>query len=112
MKELYPDSRLRTAKRVQNHVGANWIPIFCANCGCDYGYVPEENCNFAFALCQECADSLPPIEGTYEIPDEVFWRKVNDAQNEKYGRLLNPLEIAKELENPESMLSKLKKEGN
>jgi hypothetical protein len=111
---ILPDSRAKQAKGVKRHVSwlgpLNWQPIFCANCGADGGYVPEENRNFAFYLCQPCCDKLPPIEGTYVTPDEVFWKEVQGAQLEKYGRLLNPDEIAVELSDSSSVISKLQKE--
>lgn len=110
-KPVVPDSRLRESRNVQFYHGANWVPIFCANCGGDGGFVPEENMNFAFYLCQPCADRLPPIEGTYQMPDEEFHQKVAEAQIEKYGRLLSPIEVATELEDLSSILSKLKKEN-
>jgi hypothetical protein len=70
---LLPDSRPKIQRNVQFHLGLNWTPIYCANCGADGGFVPEDNCNFAFYLCNSCAEKLPPIEGTYRVPDEVFW---------------------------------------
>jgi len=99
--EILPDSRLHVPKRVVRgeHKTANyknmlnWVPIFCANCGVEGGFVPEETCNFAFYLCQSCADKLPPLEGTYVEPDVVFWEKVKLAQLETYGRELAAEEI-------------------
>jgi len=97
-KEILPDSRLKNPKRVTNHLGYNWIPIYCANCGADGGFVPEDNMNFAFYLCDPCAEKLPPIDGTYVMPDEVFWKKLEEAQIEKYGHLLSVTEMAKEVD--------------
>ena len=106
---ITPDSRTKAPKNVQLHRGLNWVPIYCANCGDDGGFVPEENTTFVFYLCNPCAEKLPPIEGTYVMPDAVYWEKVKNAQLEDYGRLLSTHEIAAELENPDSQLSKLKK---
>jgi hypothetical protein len=111
MMDLLPDSRLKAPKNIQFHLGMNWVPIFCANCGADGGFVPAENMTFVCYLCQPCANKLPPIEGTYVMPDEVFFQKVRDAQMEKYGRLLTAEEIAIELQDSNSILSKLKKDG-
>ena len=91
----------------------NWVPIYCANCGVSGGAVPEDTCNFAFYLCESCADKLPPIDGTYVEPDIVFWEKVRQAQLEEYGRELTNDEIIEALKDGNHMLSKLCRErGN
>jgi len=78
---ILPDSRLKAPKHEVLHKGYNWEPVFCANCGKDGGFTPRGN--FLFYLCQDCAESLPPIDGTYLMPDEVFWQKF---QQEKEGK--------------------------
>jgi len=45
------------------------------------------------------------------VPDEVFWEKVNQAQIEKYGRLLEPNEIIRQLDDVNSTLSVLAREA-
>jgi hypothetical protein len=107
--EILPDCRLKSPKGIAFHRSSNWVPIFCANCGAEGGFVPEENMTFAFYQCQGCADKYPVPEGMYRIPDEVFWQKLNDAQMEQYGRILSGNEIAAALEDPGSMFSKLAK---
>jgi len=110
---LLPDSRCSrvfTSKGVVFRYGVPWIPIFCANCGCDGGLVPEENTTFAFYLCQGCEDKFGQIAGTYMMPDEVFWAKVKESQ-EKYGRWLKPNELAVVLESDRD-LQLLKKEAD
>jgi hypothetical protein len=87
--------------------GTPWRPIFCANCGADGGFVPEENCDFAFYLCQPCAEKHGKIEGTFMVPDEVFWKRVADAQVEKYGRVLTADEQVEALRDSDNLLSKL-----
>ena len=116
--DILPDSRLKniaTAKAAQRRIvegyGAmSWVPIFCANCGADGGLVPEEGCNFAFYLCQPCADRWSPLSETYVEPDAVFWAKLKDAQLEKYGRELTAPEIIEALKDENSIFSKLAKE--
>lgn len=76
----------------------DWQPIFCANCGKPDGYVPTENMDFAFALCPDCAERLGPIAGTWVCPDEVYWKRVEHYQIEKYGRVLRKPELLKLLE--------------
>jgi len=108
--ELLPDSRPKETKRVTAFRGLNWVPIFCANCGADGGWVPEENCTFAFYLCDPCAVRHGKIDGTYMVPDEAFFEKVKEAQVEKFGRVLTPQETADALGQEEHILSKLAKE--
>jgi hypothetical protein len=115
--EILPDSRLKDhaqGTRVMPFANVNrlsWTPIFCANCGKGGGYVPEETCTFAFYLCDGCAEKWAPLAGTLAVPDEVFWKKVKEAQLEKYGRLLTAEEIAAQLEDGDSMLAKLARDG-
>lgn len=116
--DILPDSRLtQNTHSVKGQLTTpqykmmlNWVPIFCANCGVPGGYVPEDTCTFAFYWCQPCADSLPPIEGTYVEPDVVFWQKVHDAMVEQYGGILPIHDIVEQLKDGNSMLSKLARE--
>lgn len=103
---LLPDSRPKVQRSVTRHKDINWTPIYCANCGKDGGFVPEENCNFAFYLCDPCAEKWSPLVDTYMVPDEVFWNKVKEEQLTKYGRVLQPDELQKILKEDNS-LSKL-----
>jgi hypothetical protein len=112
MPELLPNSIPRERK-IDTHIsshGNNWIYIFCASCGTDGGRVLENECDFAFYLCNDCAEKFGQIDGTYMVPDEVFWQKLADAQMEKYGRLLAADEIAITLDDHDSLLSRLMKE--
>lgn len=107
---LLPDCRLKQPKNIYNHIGLNWVPIFCANCGADGGFVPEENCDFAFYLCMDCAERLGPIVGTYMEPDAVFWAKVKAEQIELYGRELTAPELIEVLKDENNSLTKLVRE--
>jgi hypothetical protein len=114
---ILPDSRLQNPTRVMRNVAStrfrvprNWVPIFCANCGCDGGYVPEENCNFAFYLCMPCAERLGPISNTYIEPDAVFWEKVKQEQLERYRRELTAQELAEILKDDAHPLTRLAKD--
>jgi hypothetical protein len=111
--DLLPDSRCKkvfTSKGVVFRVGVPWIPIYCASCHCDGGFVPEENCTFAFYLCEPCFERYGAIAGTYAMPDEVFWEKLREAQ-QKYGKWLEPDELALALENDRG-LQLLKQEAD
>jgi hypothetical protein len=103
---LLPDCRLKTETVTQRHYNLNWQKIFCGNCGKDGGWVPEET-TFIFYLCQPCADKHGQIDGTYTVPDEVFFQEVKNAQLEKFGRELSMQEQMEALSSEESVLSKL-----
>lgn len=113
--DYFPNCIPRDRKNVRRLGYMNWVPIFCANCGADGGMVPDPDDvgisgDFAFYLCQPCSEKWSPLTSTYLCPDEVFWDKVKKAQLEKYGRELTGPEVANELKDGDSMLSKLARE--
>lgn len=113
--DILPDSRLRETKGRVRHVsdllgGQWWIPIFCANCGADGGFIPEESKSFAFYLCESCGEKWEPLAGTMKVPTEVFWETVKQEQLEKYGRELTGLEVAEALKDEHHVLSLLAKD--
>lgn len=103
---LLPDCRLKTETITQRHWNLNWQPIFCANCGKSGGWVPEET-TFIFYLCDPCAVKHGNIDGTYMVPDEVFFQEVKNAQLEEFGRELSVPELTEALKDEESVLSKI-----
>jgi hypothetical protein len=105
--DILPSSLTKVTKNVISVQGEPWKPIFCANCGKDGGWVPEKNCDFAFYLCQPCADKHGSIAGTMMVPDEVFWARVKAEQVETYGRELTEAEIAEALKDSDNSLAKL-----
>jgi len=109
-KDILPDSRMKVSSRNKFMNGLWWVPIFCANCGKDGGWVPEENMTFAFYLCNKCHESHGAIAGTYAMPDEVFWKNVEEEMIDKYGRVLSHNEMGIELESNDSVFSKLLRE--
>jgi hypothetical protein len=114
MPDLLPDSRMRDRakgrKGARWHMGMWWVPVYCANCGTPYGYVPEQNCDFACWLCNKCQETHGQIANTMQMPDEVFWKKVEEAQLEHYAQILGPEELLRLLEEGDSPLAKLMKE--
>ena len=104
----------RSSKTVVWPNGMKWIPIYCANCGKDGGQVLESDYdrvkNFAFYLCEPCAEKWSPMANTLVEPDLVFWRKVQQAQLEHYGRELTQEELITALKDESSIISKLAKE--
>lgn len=55
--------------------------------------VPEENMTFAFWLCNDCFAKHGELTNTMVMPDEVFWAKVQEEQQESYGRALSTSEL-------------------
>ena len=89
----------------------NQVPLYCANCHKDAGWVvPEENCTFAFYLCDPCGEKWGTQYGTLLMPDELFWEKVKQEQLEKYGRFLTQREIATAEASPTNSLGRLIRE--
>jgi hypothetical protein len=78
MREILPDSRAKVARGLKWSAawGCMAIPIFCANCGKDGGFVPEDHCDFASYLCNDCVREHPLPVGVYVTPDEAFWARV------------------------------------
>lgn len=110
---ILEDGRPKVTRNVMRVAGTglNWVPLFCGNCHKDSGtFVPEENCNFAFYLCNPCAEKWSPLVDTYVVPDEVFWKKVHEEQIEKYGRELEPFELVEALKDDNNPLTKLCKD--
>jgi hypothetical protein len=111
MAELLPDCRAREAKGTVLGPMGNMVPIFCANCGTQGGWVPEENMTFLYWLCNTCAETYGPIANTMMMPDEVFFERLKQEQIDKYGRFLTEQEIVAVIEEGTSALAKLIKEG-
>ena len=114
MPDILPDCRLSGEPKgvvrllFQGRM-TNFEWVYCGNCGKKGCLVPCENMTFAFWLCPQC-EKYGDIAGMMSIPDEVFWQKVHEASLESYGKDLNAQEQAMELQNPDSVLSKLAKD--
>lgn len=112
--EILPNSLTRNPKVDigMSGRGGNWLYLFCANCGKDGGRVLETDLpkQFAFYLCDPCAEKLGEITGCWMEPDEVFRKKVADAMIEKYGRMLEIPEIVEALKDESHILTKLTRE--
>jgi hypothetical protein len=105
--DTLPESRMvRPVGGIRSPHGT-LIPTYCANCGKKWGMVPERHITFAFVLCQECADKHGNIAHTYKEPDEVFWKRVIEAQLQEHGKILDPVALAKELDDPTTTMAKL-----
>ena len=108
--ELLPDCRTGQHRIISRGVAGIWEPVFCANCGADGGMVPQANMTFLFYLCNTCAETHGAIAGTMQMPDEVFFAKLAEAQLERYGRYLAPEEWEQIGEDPSHPLWTLLRE--
>jgi hypothetical protein len=111
---ILPDSRLATvftAKNARPGPLGFMVPIYCGSCGVEGGQVPEENMTFAYWLCKSCFAKYGEVVNTYVMPDEVFWRKLNEEQLEAHGRLLTGPELLDIVAADSSPLATLIKEG-
>jgi len=112
--DILPHCLTRTAKvdHGMSRNGVTWFYLFCANCGADGGRVMDDQLgtNYAFYLCDPCAEKWGPIAGTYMEPDHVFWERVIAEQIEQYGRVLTPMEQVEVLKDENSILAKLAKD--
>ena len=109
-RDIAPDSRLATVltpRLARPGIFGYNVPIFCASCGAPGGEVPEENCTFAFYLCNPCFAKYGDLTTLMVMPDEVFWEEVRQAQLAKHGRVLTAEEMRAALEDPESLESVL-----
>jgi hypothetical protein len=114
-KDILPNCiTTRSEKTVVWPNGQKLIQLFCANCGKPGGLVMQTEYerinNFAFYLCDPCAEKWSPLVDTQICPDEAFWQKVREAQMEEFGRELNAEEIAKALADETHVLTKLCKD--
>jgi hypothetical protein len=105
--EVLPLSTLsdHTKNVIYDKRGVGWIPVFCANCGCDCGLIVAHT--FAFMQCDPCSEKFPCPEGFYRIPDEVFFAKMHAAIEDHYKRELSVWELLEEAKKGDSIVAKL-----
>jgi NAD-dependent SIR2 family protein deacetylase len=108
--DILPDSRPRERRGAIETPHGRLVQLYCANCGKPYGRVAEKHITFAFVMCQPCADKYGNDAHFYQEPDAVFWERVANAQAEEFGRPLNPIELAVQLDDPTTTLAKLAEE--
>jgi protein-arginine kinase activator protein McsA len=105
---------VRSSKTVVWANGMKWIPLFCANCSKEGPHVLETELervnNWAFYLCEPCAEKWSPMVDMCIEPDQAFWRKAHEAQFEKYGRLLEPDELVEVLKDDTNTITRLCKD--
>ena len=114
MEEVLPNSLTRVPKVDWAHSrGVTWFYLFCASCGADGGRVidtmlPDQ---YAFYLCNNCADKYGESAVFIKTPDDVFWSKIQEAMIENYGHYLTEEEVLQALSERHGALSKLEREG-
>ncbi len=93
-------------------MGCFWVPIFCANCGADGGFVPDvPEAKRAFYLCDNgCVEKFGTIAGKMAVSNEIFWEKLKAEQMELYGRQLTNQELDEALKDEHNILTKLSKD--
>jgi hypothetical protein len=114
MDDILPNSLTNIPKIDWAHShGVTWFYLFCASCGADGGRVMDTllPAQYAFYLCNSCAEKYGDPAGFSKTPDDVFRQKVTDAMIERYGHVLNESELMQELDKKHSVISKLEREG-
>ena len=115
MNDTLPNCLTRTPQ-VDRYIcqPGTWFHLYCANCHKSAPYRVRDTempAQYAFYLCNDCADKWGEPAGCTKIPDEIFGAKVQAAMMEEYGHILNDTEVAVQLDDPTSVISKLDKEG-
>lgn len=105
--EILPDSRAKVTRASEFRGDGWWVPIFCGNCGCDGGRVPESNMTFVFWMCHPCFEKYGELTTMMVMPDEIFWETVKQEQLEQYGRFLTQEELETVMQEDSSPLAKL-----
>jgi hypothetical protein len=91
-----------------------WFHLYCANCGDPSPYRVRDTelpAQYAFYLCNDCVDKWGEPAGVTKTPDDIWMAKVQSAMQEEYGKVLTEKEAMVELDDPNSVISKLEKEG-
>jgi hypothetical protein len=112
--DLLPNS-LGKVPREDRRLGlpGTWFILYCASCHVEGGrvmdtYLPAQ---YAFYLCDTCANKFGEIAGCTKTPDDVFFSKVAEAIREEYGHDLTEPELLAALGDPHSIVTMLETEG-
>jgi hypothetical protein len=114
MPETLPNCVLPN-KFVTSRDGTKWFPLFCANCGKQSPYMVRDTLimqPFGFYLCNDpCVKLYGAPAGTMLMPDQLFWRRVGEIQQEEFGHILSDEELQTQLADVNSSMSKLEREA-
>lgn len=105
--DILPECRAREPRNLILGPMGYMVPVFCANCGKRGPDCPEEGMTFAFYLCNPCFETHGAITATMVLPDEVFFAKVAEEQQEKFGRFLSLDELVEVVNADSSPLASL-----
>lgn len=112
--EILPNCIAARSSRTVRMGCRELIPIFCANCGADGGAILQTDFervkNWAFYLCDPCAEKWSPLVDQAIVPDELFWSAVREASVELYGRELAIEEQVEVLKDENAPLTRLAKD--
>lgn len=115
--DILPDSRLRRIHDPRGSVTGTvlghrlqWEQCYCANCGVAGIMCPTENMTFMFWLCEACFEKHGAIAGTYAVPDDIFYSRLNAELLEQYGGIPGHKTLAAALADDESTIAKLAKD--
>jgi hypothetical protein len=120
MVETLPDSRL---SNLNGSVLMDWplddgtivriecVPIFCANCGKPYGFVPKDNITFVCWFCDPCFEKYGKQAGMLYSPDHEFRENVKNEMETRFGRHLTAEELLANKDNLGTGLNNLIKES-
>ena len=103
---ILPDCRATDQKGAVQSKAGYQVPIYCANCGVHAGWCPAET-PFLFYHCQPCFEAYGDQTLFAFMPDEIFFKQVQEAQEAKYGHALNAVETEIMLGDPNSLESRL-----
>lgn len=85
-KEVLPNSRAKEDKQVtHDHMLGNVVPLYCANCHAQGGFVPVDGPPFAFWLCNDCVAKHGLPAAMMCQPDEEYWGEI--AAEQEFRRL-------------------------
>ena len=92
MADTLPNSLPRTIKTdwSMSKLGREWLYLYCASCGKDGGRVLRTDIpnvdEWAFYLCDDCAEKYGRFPDSVMVPDDVFWAKVAEAKANRESR--------------------------
>lgn len=105
--DILPDSRPRDRRGAVHVLGkGTFVPVYCANCGRQYGMVPEKMITHVFALCDgKCSTVWGHVAHGWTDPDAKVRTDLAEAMRTDYGRLLTQVELYEALDHPKQSLA-------
>jgi hypothetical protein len=112
MPDILPICTTRSGNgAVYNAATSQWeVPCFCMSCHQLKGWATQPDPaiqGYVGYLCPDCADKFGAPVGTMLTPCEERSLRANDAMMNSYGRVLGVDEQIRELDDVNSLLSKI-----